>query len=68
MDPERIEVGEVKARLERGEPLVLIDSRSSSSWSNSSLKIKGTLRIPEEEVEERLKELPQGRPIVIYCT
>lgn len=68
MDPERIEAGEVKARIERGEPLVMIDSRSSSSWLSSSVKIKGALRIAEEEVEERLKELPRGRPIVIYCT
>ncbi len=68
MDPERIEAGEVEDRIERGEQVFLIDSRSSSSWSNSAAKIKGALRIPEEEVEDRLKELPKGRPLVIYCT
>ncbi len=68
MDPERAEVGEVKARIERGEQLVFIDSRSSSSWSHSEVKIKGALRIPEEEVQEKLAELPKDRPIVVYCT
>ncbi len=68
MDPERIEVEEVKARMERGENILLIDSRSSSSWDKSDLKIEGALRISGEEIQGRLNDLPRDRTIVVYCT
>ncbi len=68
MDPERIEIAEVKSRMERGENILLIDSRSSSSWDKSDLKIKGALRISDEEIQGRLNDLPRDRPIVVYCT
>ena len=35
---------------------------------NSEIKIKGAVRIPADDIEARLKEIPHDREIVVYCT
>ena len=65
---ERISVDEVKARMDSGEKFFFVDVRDEGAWEKSSLKIEGALRIPAEEVEKRLGDLPRDRPIVAYCS
>jgi rhodanese-related sulfurtransferase len=59
---------EVKQRLDRGEPIVFVDSRSPQAWAVSYLRLPGAIRIPADQVDGNVKALPRGRPIVTYCT
>ncbi|HXG91918.1 MAG TPA: rhodanese-like domain-containing protein [Blastocatellia bacterium] len=65
---ERITVDELKAKITNKEPVVIIDSRSQGSYDSSDIKIKGAIRIPMDEVQARMKELPRDKEIVVYCT
>jgi 3-mercaptopyruvate sulfurtransferase SseA len=65
---ERITVEELKEKLAKNAPVFIIDSRSQGSYDGSEIKIKGALRIPADEIESRLKEIPRDREIVVYCT
>ncbi len=54
------------ARWRRGpEPPVLLDVRPAGE--RAVARISGDLWIPSSELASRLPELPQGRPIVVYC-
>lgn len=61
----RISLQDTVDGLEQGK-LVLIDVRSSESYAKAH--IKGSLSIPEEEIEARLNELPGDKDMVLYCT
>jgi rhodanese-related sulfurtransferase len=54
---------------EKGEVLqskyTLLDVRSPEE--NAHGAIPGSLNIPHTELRERIKEVPQGKPIVVYC-
>lgn len=65
---ERITVEELKEKLAKTAPVFIIDSRSQGSYDGSEIKIKGAVRIPADEIEARLKEIPRDREIVVYCT
>ncbi len=64
----RVTVDEVKERLERGEPILFLDTRSPNAWDESDVKIRGAIRVPADKVEEHLDEIPHTRSIVTYCT
>ena len=64
----RITVDEVKKKMDKGEPILFIDTRNSHDWSESDVKLPGALRIHFSELEEHLDELPRDRLIVTYCT
>jgi 3-mercaptopyruvate sulfurtransferase SseA len=64
----RITVEELKEKLAKNAPVFIIDSRSQGSYDGSEIKIKGAVRIPMDEVESRLSEIPHDRQIVVYCT
>jgi len=68
MEPSKITVQEVHQRMQRGEPLVFLDARNPHAWGASDLKLPGALRVPANEVEQHLPEIPKGRTIVTYCT
>lgn len=68
MEPARISVTEVKKRLDKGEPVFFIDSRSPHSWEESGIKIPGARRIHFSELKQHLQEIPRDRLIVTYCT
>jgi outer membrane protein OmpA-like peptidoglycan-associated protein len=67
-EAERITVEELKAKLAKNEPVFIIDSRSQGSYDSNETKIKGSVRIPMDEVESRLGEIPRDKNIVVYCT
>ena len=68
MEPTRITIDEAKERIDRGEPLVFIDSRNSEAWAKASTRLPGAVRVPADEIKEHLKEIPRDRTIVSYCT
>lgn len=61
---ERITIEELKALLDRNAPVVILDVRGGAV----DTKIKGALRLPLDELERRLSELPREREIVTYCS
>jgi rhodanese-related sulfurtransferase len=65
---DRITVDEVKRRMDKGEPMLLIDTRNSHDWGESDVKLPGARRIHYSELEQHLGELPRDRTIVTYCT
>ena len=65
---ERISVEELKEKLAKNEPVFIIDSRSQGSYDATENRIKGAVRIPLDEVESRLAEIPRDKEIVVYCT
>ena len=67
-NPSRLNVAEVNALIERGEPLAFIDSRNPIAWGSSKVKLPGALRIPIDEVERHLPTLPRDRRLIVYCT
>jgi rhodanese-related sulfurtransferase len=64
----RITIGEVKERLDSGEPVLFIDTRNQRDWDASAVKLPGALRIHYSELEQHLDELPRDSLIVTYCT
>ena len=64
----RITVDELKEKFAKNAPVFIIDSRSQGAYDNSEMKIKGAVRIPADEIDARLKEIPRDREIVVYCT
>ncbi len=60
-----ITVEEVKARLDAGDGLLILDVREPVEWQIST--IEGTLRIPKAEVVNHLEQLPRDCDIVVCC-
>ncbi len=60
-----VEPAELKARLDRGEALQLLDVREPHEWEISHLP--GATLIPLGDLPGRLHELTSSDPIVVYC-
>ena len=54
-------------RLGSSTPPYLLDVREPWEWAVSNLAEHGARLIPLGELEERLGEIPRGRPVVVYC-
>src|SRR5262245_60846017 len=67
-NPTRITVKGLKRKMDTKEDIVVLDVRSKTAYLGSTVRIKGAVRIPPEELEERMKELPKNKLIVAYCT
>jgi rhodanese-related sulfurtransferase/DNA-binding transcriptional ArsR family regulator len=63
-DVEAIDGDELRARLDRGD-VVVIDVRPTKEYESGH--IAGSKSIPIEELEQRLEELPKDREVVAYC-
>lgn len=64
----RITLDEVRRKMDSGEPVVFLDTRNPQAWADSDEKVPGAIRVPVDGFESRLSEIPQNKPIVIYCT
>ncbi len=56
---------ELKDRLERAVPLVLLDVRQD--WERRLCRLDGATHIPIEEIEYRTEELNLEDEIVVFC-
>ena len=64
----RISPEELKAKLDAGESLVVVDLRHSLDFEAEPTIIPGALHLTTEELEARHREIPRDREIVLYCT
>ncbi len=68
MDAERISVGELKAKIEGGERLQILDVRNRIDYMKSDSALPGAIRVPANRVAEHLGELDPAVETVAYCT
>ena len=68
MEATRVTVDEVKERMARGEQFVFVDTRNPQAWGEAESKLPGALRVPADEVEQHLDEIPRDRTVITYCT
>jgi len=68
MEATRVTVDEVRERIRRGEQLTFIDTRRPQAWNESQVKLPGAIRIPADEAEQHLDEIPKDRAVITYCT
>jgi rhodanese-related sulfurtransferase len=62
---EEITASELKARLDAGDDIQLIDVRQPDEYSFA--RIEGAKLIPLGEIMSRMNEIDQGRETVIHC-
>ena len=63
----RIDPAEAKALVDSGKAVIL-DMVASHVWPAMARTIQGSIRIPPEEIKDRLRELPRDKTIIPYCT
>jgi adenylyltransferase/sulfurtransferase len=60
-----ITAGELNVMRERGDDIYLVDVREPAEYE--IVRIDGSVLIPPRELPSRLSELPQDKPVVLYC-
>ena len=68
MEATRVTVDEVRERMDRGEQFAFVDTRNPQAWGESDVKLPGAIRVPADELEQHLSEIPRGRAVITYCT
>jgi rhodanese-related sulfurtransferase len=68
MQVTRITVDEVGERMKRGEPFAFVDTRNPQAWAESDQKLPGAIRVPADEVDQHVDEIPHDRAVITYCT
>lgn len=67
-DALRITADELKRRMDAGEQFTLIDSRNPKAWAEADNTLPNAIRVPVDELEQNLRNIPKNRPVVAYCT
>lgn len=68
MEATRVTVDELKVRMDRGEQFAFVDTRNPTAWGEAESKLPGAIRVPADEVETHLNEIPKDRTVITYCT
>lgn len=64
----RIVPADLKAKLDAGEPLFIVDLRHQAGPQVEVPALPGALRMQPHELAARHAEIPRDREIVLYCT
>lgn len=64
----RIDVDELKQKLDAGEEVVIVDLRHSLDFEADPETIPGAFRMDAKELEAKDDRLPRDRDIILYCT
>lgn len=68
MEATRVTVDEVRERMDRGEQFAFVDTRNPQAWGEAETKLPGAVRVPADELEQHLSEIPRDRAVITYCT
>ena len=68
MEATRVTVDEIRERMDRGEQFAFVDTRNPKAWAEAETKLPGAIRVPADEVEQHLSEMPHDRTVITYCT
>jgi NhaP-type Na+/H+ or K+/H+ antiporter len=68
-DATPITIDELRARLERGEKVQLIDARADRNWAQDDQMARGAIRLPPNDAVRTARELGLDRhgSLVVYC-
>ena len=61
-------VAEIDEILDRGERVIFVDARNVVAWAASHVKLPGAIRVPVDEVDRHIGEIPRDGHVVPYCT
>jgi rhodanese-related sulfurtransferase len=66
----RVQVEELARKLasEDKDKIVLVDVRSHGYYDAGAARIKGSIRLEPNNLEDELKTLSKDRDIYVYCT
>ena len=66
----RVQVQELAARLasEDAGRVLIVDVRSHGYYDSGGARIKGSIRIEPNNLEEEIKNLPKEKDLYLYCT
>jgi membrane protein DedA with SNARE-associated domain len=66
----RVQVEELARRLSSEDPsqVLIVDVRSHGYYDSGAARIKNSIRIEPNNLEEEIKNLPKGKDIYLYCT
>jgi hypothetical protein len=65
---DRITIDALKARLDSGAQILILDVRALEGWNSSPNKIKGAVRVPMEDVDQKKGEWSKVSEIITYCS
>lgn len=65
---DRITIDQLKAKLDAGAQVLILDVRALDGWSSSANKIKGAVRVPMEDVDKKKGEWNKATEIITYCS
>ncbi len=68
MPVEKITADEVKVRMDRGEPVAFADARDGLAWAESDFKLPRAVRLPPDDIDPHVDDLPHDRMVVVYCS
>jgi rhodanese-related sulfurtransferase len=54
--------------MDRGEQFTFLDTRNPQAWGEAETKLPSAIRVPADEVEQHLDEIPRDRTVITYCT
>ncbi|HJQ68266.1 MAG TPA: rhodanese-like domain-containing protein [Blastocatellia bacterium] len=58
---------ELKAKIEKNEPVTIVDLRAPNTYAQSDNTIKGSVHTAVRKVAFRLRDVPSDREVVTYC-
>ena len=66
----RVQVEELIARLasDEADRVQIVDVRSHGYYDSGGARIKGSIRIEPNNLEDEVKNLPKDKDIYLYCT
>jgi membrane protein DedA with SNARE-associated domain/rhodanese-related sulfurtransferase len=66
----RVQIEELiqKLKSEEGDKILLVDVRSHGYYDARAARIKGSIRIEPNNLNEEIKHLPKDKDIYLYCT
>jgi rhodanese-related sulfurtransferase len=64
----RITVHELKAKMDKGEDIIVLDVDGKYAWNARSIKIRGAIHVDPEQLEAGIKNLPKDKEVITYCT
>ena len=64
----KITVDELRKRLDQGEDVFFVDTRNPKAWGEAETKLPGAIRVPADQVEQHLADIPSDPTVVTYCT
>ncbi len=62
-----VDVESLASELAGGAIPLLVDVREQHEWEGGNLEAYGAVHLPMGQLEERVRELPEDRDIVVYC-